>query len=125
VFVRLKLAGALTPEALAVTTYDPACPFAVSAGAVASPFVFVTATAVADPPNAAPAPVPGAVNVTLTPLTAFAPFKTRACNAVPNCVFTPALCGVPATALMFTPGTRFVKKKLAAEPTPLALAETT
>jgi hypothetical protein len=41
----------------------------VSAGAVATPLEFVDAVAVAEPPNAALAPLERAVKVTVTPFT--------------------------------------------------------
>jgi hypothetical protein len=74
---------------------------AVNAGAVATPLPFVTPLDVDDPLNAPLAPVPGAVNVTVTPLTGllFESF-TVACSAVPKFVPTVALCGVPAVALI-------------------------
>jgi len=81
--VRLKLAGVATPATVAVTVKPPATAFAVNAGAVAIPLAFVTAVAVADPTNVPLAPLPGAVNVTVTPLNGLllASF-TVACSAV-------------------------------------------
>src|ERR1700689_2479707 len=63
------------------------------------PLALVVAVAVADPLKAAPAPVAGAVKVTVTPLIGLllASF-TVACSAVVNALFTMALCGVPAEA---------------------------
>ncbi len=74
---------------------------AVRTGAVAIPLALVAAVAVSDPLKAALAPVAGAVNVTVTPLTGllFTSF-TVACSAVENTVVMPALCGVPAVAEM-------------------------
>jgi hypothetical protein len=75
---------------------------AVNAGAVATPLPFVTAVAVNDPLNAPLAPLAGAVNVTVTPLTGLLLESfTVACSAVAKFVLTVALCGVPAVALMF------------------------
>jgi hypothetical protein len=93
---------------------------------VATPLLFVTAVAVADDPNAALAPVEGAVNVTVTPLTGFPPASvTAACNAVVNTVLIAALCGVPAVAAMFaTAPAVFVNEKLAVVDRPDTLAVT-
>ena len=65
------------------------------------PLALVVAVAVADPLNAAPAPLAGAVKVTVTPLIGLllASF-TVACSAVVKALFTMALCGVPAVAEM-------------------------
>ena len=67
---------------------------------MAIPLLFVTAVAVVRPLKFALAPLPGAVNVTVTPDTGLLPVsRTVACSAVPNAVFTAALCGVPALAV--------------------------
>jgi hypothetical protein len=72
-------------------------------GAVATPLLFVTAVAVVDPLNPALAPVPGAVNVTVTPLTGLLlRFFTVTCNAVGNEVLIATVCGVPALAVSVT-----------------------
>jgi hypothetical protein len=47
--------------------------FAVNAGAVAIPLLFVVAVAVADAPNSPAAPLDGAVKVTVAPLTRLLP----------------------------------------------------
>lgn len=100
-FVKLKLADVATPVVLAFTRKVPACPLAVSVGAVAIPLALVTAVAVADPPNVPEAPVLGAVKVTVTPLMgALLAFSTVACSAVPYAVLTATLCGVPAVAVI-------------------------
>ena len=71
----------------------------MSVGAVATPLLFVVAVAFADPLNAALAPVEGAVNVTVTPLTGLLLASlTVASSAVPNAALIVALCGVPAVA---------------------------
>jgi hypothetical protein len=73
---------------------------AVSTGAVAIPLLFVTAVAVVRPLKLALAPLPGVVNVTVTPDTGLLPAsRTVACSPVPNAVFTAVLCGVPAVAV--------------------------
>lgn len=60
----------------------------------------VVAVAVAEDPNAALAPVDGAVNVTVTPLTGLPLASlTVAWSPVVNAVFTAALCGVPAVVV--------------------------
>jgi hypothetical protein len=64
---------------------------AVSEGAVATPLELVTAVAVADPLNVALAPLDGAVNVTVTPITGPLPFVTVACSGVPKFVLIVAL----------------------------------
>jgi hypothetical protein len=74
---------------------------AVKAGAVAIPLLFVVALAVADPLKLPLAPLPGAVNVTVTPLTALPPESfTVACKAVAKVVPSVALWGVPEVAVM-------------------------
>jgi hypothetical protein len=125
-FVRLKLATAATPFTLAATVYEPLCPLAVNAGAVAIPLLLVIVVAVAEPLNKALAPVPLAVNVTVTPLNGllFASF-TVACRALPNAVLTVALCGVPAVAVIFAgKALVLVRVKLAPVLIPAAFAET-
>jgi len=99
---------------------------AVRAGAVATPLLVVTAVAVADPLNRALAPLPGAVNVTVTPPTGLFPAsRTVACSAVPNAAFTTALCGVPAVALTVAGGAAvFDRLKLAGVAMPGAPAVT-
>jgi hypothetical protein len=79
----------------------PAVAFAVNAVAVATPLLLVTAVAVAELPNFPLAPLPGAVKLTVTPLSGLllASF-TVACSGVANAVLTVALCGVPAVAEM-------------------------
>jgi hypothetical protein len=98
---------------------------AVKTAALANPVVSVVAV-LTPPANDPLAPVEGAVNVTTTPLTAF-PDESRTVAAilVPNAVFTCALCGVPAVAVMPAagPGT-FVKMKFAGVTPPPTDAET-
>jgi len=99
---------------------------AVNAVAVATPLLLVVAVAVAEPPNVPLAPLPGAVNVTTTPLTGLLPASfTVACSAVANAVLTVALCGVPAVAVMLAavPAV-LVRPKLAGVATPETLAVT-
>jgi hypothetical protein len=65
----------------------------------------VTAVAVVSPLKFALAPLPGVVNVTVTPDTGALPESlTVACSAVPNAVFTAVLCGVPALAVTLAGG---------------------
>ena len=74
---------------------------AVRAGAVATPLALVTAVAVKLPLKLALAPLAGALNVTVTPLSGLLALSlTVACSAVPNVMFTAVLCGVPPVALM-------------------------
>src|SRR5260370_27375640 len=102
----------------------PARLLAVSLGEVAIPLALVVTAA--GPPKAALAPVAGAVNVTVTPLSGvlLASF-TVACSAAANAVFTVVLWGVPAVAEMLAGvGARLVRLKLAAVATPAVLAVT-
>jgi len=86
-------------------------PFAVNAGAVATPLAFVVTVAVVEPPANVPlAPLAGAVNVTATPpsrllLASF----TVAASVVAKLVFTVALCGVPEVAVMLAGGPEEIK----------------
>ena len=95
-------------------------------GAVAIPLALVTAVAVADPLNVPLAPVPGALKLTVTPLSGLLLASlTTACSAVANAVFTVALCGVPEFAATLAGSTAlFVKLKLAGATTPEAVAVT-
>lgn len=99
---------------------------AVKAGAVAIPLLVVVAVVVVDPAKAALAPLLGAVNVTVAPLTKLPlPSFTVACSAVANAVLMFVLCGVPALAEMLAGAPAlFVKLKLAAVATPDTLAIT-
>ena len=109
VFVNEKFAE-VGPVALATTLYGPpAVAFAVNTAEVATPLVFVVA--VFTPPAKVPlAPLPGAVNVTTTPLTRlFAASRTVACSGVANAVLTVALCGVPAVGVILAGGPVTVK----------------
>ena len=101
VFVNAKLAE-VAPVALATTLYGPpAAPFAVNVEDVATPLAFVVAVVEVVPfANVPLAPLPGAVNVTTTPLTGLLNESfTVACSAAPNAVFTVELCGVPPVAV--------------------------
>jgi hypothetical protein len=68
---------------------------AVKAGAIAIPLVLVWTLAVADPANVPLAPLEGAVNVTVAPLTGFPPLVTVAWSVVGKAMFTATLCPVP------------------------------
>ena len=98
---------------------------AVKTAARATPEAFVTAV-FTPPANVPLAPLPGAVNVTFTPLTPLPKESlTVACNCVAKVVLMDALCGVPAVAVMLEAApTKFVREKLAAVPTPGAEAVT-
>jgi hypothetical protein len=90
------------------------------------PFELVTAVAVAEPENAAPAPLPGAVKVTVAPPTGLAyESLTDTCREVENAVLTVVLCGVPALAVTIaaTPAL-LVSEKLAGVEAPTAVAVT-
>ena len=68
--------------------------------AIATPEAFVVAVVM--PPAKVPlAPLPGAANVTVTPLTGLLSESfTVACSCTANAVLTVALCGVPTVAVM-------------------------
>jgi hypothetical protein len=72
------------------------------------------------PTNVPLAPLFGAANVTVAPLTGLLKESfTVACSCVPKAVLTGALCGVPAVAVILAAGpARFVKEKLAEVPRP-------
>src|SRR5258705_11633484 len=72
------------------------------------------------------APLPGALKVTVTPLTGLPKLSaTVAWNAVPKAVFTAVLCGVPPVALMVAAAPAvLVTLKLAGVATPAAGAVT-
>jgi len=94
------------------------------AGAVAVPVVSVTADAPAEPLKLPLAPLPGAVKVTVTPVTGLplASF-TWAFNATAKTPLIVALCGVPAAAVMVAGSPAvFVKLKVAGVATPAVLA---
>ena len=121
-----KLAGVETPETDAVTVYGPpAVVFAVKIGAVATPDAFVVA--VFTPPAKVPlAPLVGAANVTVTPLTGLLKASfTVACSWVAKAVLTVALCGVPAVAVILAAApARLVSAKLAGVEMPVTDAVT-
>jgi hypothetical protein len=86
----------------------------------------VVTLAAADPPKLPLAPLPGAVNVTVTPLTALPPESfTVACKAVAKAAPSVALCGVPAVAVIpdAAPAV-LVRLKFAGVAIPAALAVT-
>src|SRR5258708_5995444 len=77
-----------------------------------------------DPLKLPLAPLAGAVKFTITPLTGLPPASfTRARNATANAVFTGALWGVPAVAVMLAGGPGLlVRPKLAGAATPETVA---
>ena len=92
---------------------------------VATPLALVVA--VFTPPAKVPlAPVVGAVNVTVTPLTGLLPASfTVACSEVAKAVLIVALCGVPAVAAMLAGGPGvLVNAKFAGVATPATAAVT-
>src|SRR5947199_379745 len=98
--VRLKTW--LSSPAVAVNLKLPAVPLAVNVGAVATPEAFVTT--LAEPANAPLAPLPGAVNVTTTPLTGLEEaFTILTASGVGNAVFIAVLWLLPPTMLMEFP----------------------
>jgi hypothetical protein len=92
-----KAAGIETPVTFAVTEYPPAVVLAVKTGDVAIPDALVVAVAVTPPPAKVPlGPVPGAVNVTLTPLKGLPPASfTVAASGEAKTVPTCTLCPLP------------------------------
>ena len=99
----------------------------MKAGAVATPLAFVVDCAVVAPPVKVPlAPLEGAVNVTVAPLTGLPPLSlTVACMAVANAVLAAMLCGVPAVGVILAAGPAWlVNAKTAGEATPLTVAFT-
>jgi len=122
-FVIEKFAGEATPETVAVTVYEPAAPLAVKTAAVATPDAFVVAV-FAPPANVPLGPLPGAANVTVTPLTGLLPESvTVTCNWTAKALLIVAFCGVPALSTMLAGGLpKFVREKLAGEATPETVA---
>src|SRR5215467_4059233 len=99
-FVSVKFAEVPTPVAEAVTVYVPGTVLAVKTPDVAMPDRLVVALFTL-PAKVPVALMPGAVKVTVTPLTGLLEESfTVACSCVANAVFTVALCGVPAVAVM-------------------------
>src|SRR6185437_10468853 len=89
----------VTPLTAAVAAYEPAVPFAVRTGAVATPSGPDTELAVpplaAKLPPAPPAPPVETVKVTVVPLTGWPPASvTFAARFTAKAVLTAALCGV-------------------------------
>jgi hypothetical protein len=123
-FVNEKFAE-VAPVALATTLYGPpAVAFAVNVAEVATPLAFVVAVFI--PPAKVPlAPLPGAVNVTNTPLTGLFPASvTVATKCAPNAVLIAALCPDPLVTTTLAAGpTKFVSEKFA-DVAPVALATT-
>jgi hypothetical protein len=115
----------VAPVVLATTLYGPAVEFAVNVADVATPLAFVVAvfTPAANVPLA---PLPGAINVTTTPLTGLLPASvTVATNGAVNAVLIVALCPEPLVVVTFAGGpTRLVREKFAVVETPLTDAAT-
>ena len=97
----VKIADVATPEALVVAVFTP-------------------------PANVPLAPLPGAVNVTVTPLTGLLLESfTVACSWVANAVLIVALCGVPLVAAIEAAAPAvFVSAKFAGVATPATVAVT-
>jgi hypothetical protein len=123
-FVSAKVAGLATPGTDAVTLYEPTMAFAVKTLEVAIPDAFVTA--VAPPANVPPAPLAGAANVTVTPLTGFPPLSlTVAMSFAAKAVLIVAVCGVPPVAAIDAAAPAlFVSAKSAGAATPTTDAVT-
>jgi len=97
---------------------------AVNVGAVARPFVSVTA--VFAPPAKVPlAPLAGAVKVTVTPGTPFPPLSFTVAVKAAKAVLIAALCELPEVTTMAAAAPAvFVNEKFAAIATPATLAVT-
>jgi hypothetical protein len=100
----------------------------VNTAEVATPLPFVVAV-FTPPAKVPPAPVAGAVNVTVTPLVGDPPVVTVATSGAAKAVPTFALCGVPLVAAIKTTGgvafeleLQLVKKLKANETTARMLA---
>src|ERR1039458_7717279 len=79
--------------------------FAVNTDALATPLALVVAVTTVPPlvplANVPLAPLDGAVNVTVAPLTRLPPLSfTVACRFVEKATVTAAVCGVPAVAVI-------------------------
>jgi len=125
VFVSEKFAAVATPDTVAATLYGPpAVLLAVNVADAATPLALVVAV-FTPPANVPLAPLPGAVNVTTTPLTGLFPESvTVATKAAANAVLIVALCPEPLVTTIFAGGApRLVKEKFA-EVAPVALATT-
>jgi hypothetical protein len=125
VFVNEKFAGVDTPTTEAATLYGPpAVLLAVNVAEVATPLAFVVAV-FAPPANVPLAPLPGAVNVTTTPLTGlFDASVTVATKGAAKAVLIVALCPDPLVTTTFAGGApRFVNVKFA-DVAPVALPTT-
>jgi hypothetical protein len=125
VFVNEKFAE-VAPAALATTLYGPpAVLLAVNVAEVATPLEFVVAV-FTPPANVPLAPLPGAVNVTTTPLTALFPASvTVVTKGAPNAVLIAALCPDPlVTATLAADPALFVSEKFAGVATPATVAVT-
>jgi hypothetical protein len=95
-----KLAGVLTPATDAVTVYPPGFPLAVNVAEVATPDALVVAVFTL-PANVPPAPLEGAVNVTVSPAIPLPPTSfTVAARCVAKAVLTGVLWGVPVVAVI-------------------------
>jgi hypothetical protein len=125
VLVSAKVAGVETPATLAVTVKLPALVLAVNAADVATPDEFVVAV-FAPPANVPEAPLLGAVNVTVTPLTPLPPeFFTVTTSGLANVVLMVALCSVPLVAVIDAAAPAVLASaKLADVETPATLAVT-
>ena len=92
---------------------------------MATPLAFVS-TVFTPPANVPLAPVPGAVNVTVTPETGLPPETfTVATSGAAKAVLTVVLCGVPLVAVMLAGALAvLVREKLAVPGTPVTDAVT-
>ena len=104
ILVSEKVAGIATPVTDASTVKLPGVELAMNAGEVATPDAFVIAVAVLPPPaRVTLAPVEGAVNETITPLSGLLPASlTVAASGLANALLTVALCWVQLASALAT-----------------------
>src|SRR5438046_2523356 len=115
-FVSEKFAGVSSPCTLAVTVYCLLTPLsAVEVGELAA-FMRLLFPSFTPPAKLPLAPVPGAVNVTVTLATGLPPASfTVATSGAANAVLIVALCGVPLVAVMLAAAPAvFVREQKAA-----------
>src|SRR5947207_2167653 len=125
-FITYDVAGLATPATLAAPVFGPPAPLLAF---TLFPYttLFRSVVAVFTPPAKLPlAPVPGALNVTVTPATGLPPASfTVATSGAANAVLIVALCGVPLVAVMLAAAPAvFVSEKSAGVATPATLAVT-
>jgi len=126
-FAIANIAVVETLATVAATLNEPALPFAVNVGEVATPDASVATVVLDEPANIPLAPEPGgALNVTTTPGTGLPPEScTVTTNGPAKAVLTLALWPPPAVAVILADAPAvFVSGKLVGVPTPATVATT-